>query len=173
MQLHTDRLFIRPIREADWPDLKRIVRDFDASPYAPYDCAFPESDSDLRAAAEAFAGSGSFYVAVLPETGEIIGYVSLWPNDGALSLGYCFHSAHHGHGYGYEACSALLDAYVQKGFRKFVCGTALLNKPSMRLIQKLGFIAESCEELSFRKDESGNDIRFTGVWFTKTIGQPK
>ena len=167
MSLITERLLLCVIEPGDWQALKRIVRDFDASPYAPYDHAFPTEDAGLREAAQFFSASGLFYMATLRESGEIIGYVSLWPEEDAFSLGYCFHSDFHGRGLAFEACSALMEALHQMGVRKFVCGTALDNTPSMRLIQRLGFEMTSSELLSFRKDAEGRGITFRGGWFIK------
>lgn len=49
----------------------------------------------------------------------------------------------------------------------FTAGTALKNIPSCRLLEKLGFVLEKTETLSFHKDIRGQDIVFEGGVFVK------
>ena len=54
--------------------------------------------------------SQNFMVAVaLRDTDETIGEIVVMPSDGAISLGYTFHYAHHRKGYAYEALSVLIE----------------------------------------------------------------
>lgn len=48
-------------------------------------------------------------------------------------------------------------------------GTALRNVPSVILLKRLGFELIGTEEVSFFKDESGNDIYFEGGNFLKNL----
>ena len=62
------------------------------------------------------------------------------PQDGTISLGYTVSYLHHRKGYAFEALSALL-AMLHERFpsQDFVCFTDPENRPSMALLQKLGY----------------------------------
>ena len=75
--LTTSRLLLRPIIPQDWLALKKITRDFAASPYWMYDYPFPSEDEKLKAIASHFSKTGTFLSVLLKETGEMIGYKSL------------------------------------------------------------------------------------------------
>ena len=76
----------------------------------------------------------------LKETDELVGEVVVMPQDGTISLGYTVSYLHHRKGYAFEALSALL-AMLHERFpsQDFVCFTDPENRPSMALLQKLGY----------------------------------
>lgn len=85
-----------------------------------------------------------------------------------MELGYCFHSGYHGKGYAFEAISALMEHMrLAHGNRIFLCGTALDNHPSMRLLNRLGFVQTGTETVSFYKDKNGADITFPSGSFRR------
>ena len=149
MHLLTNRLIIRPMEASDWRALQRISADFSASPYRYFDHAFSLCDGAMQRLTAKFAQSGLFFSVLLKA--ETIGYVCFHDDDGVYDLGFSFLSAYHGKGYAYEACSALLDYFAQRGVIRFSAGTALDNAPSVRLLEKLSFTLVSKEELEFHK----------------------
>lgn len=167
MHISTRRLTIRRLLPGDWPALSLIAADFADGPYARYDHTLPSDEEGIRAAAESFASTGEYYAALLPD-GRMAGYIRLALLDGEAELGYCFHSAFHGQGYASEACSALMDALTkeEKVF-SFVAGTALRNEPSCRLLERLGFVLVETGDVSFHKDENGQEIFFEAGLFVK------
>lgn len=59
---------------------------------------------------------------------------------------------------------------LSNGYKtRYSAGTALNNLPSVRLLKSLGFEKVSEEQVSFYKDESGEDIYFTGGIFAIEI----
>ena len=76
----------------------------------------------------------------LKETDELVGEIVVMPQDGTISLGYTVSYLHHRKGYAFEALSALL-AMLHERFpsQDFVCFTDPENRPSMALLQKLGY----------------------------------
>lgn len=170
MQISTDRLAIRPLREDDFPIMRKLALDFERSPYAIYDMPFPTGEAACRALTKQFADTGLFFAVCLACSSEMIGYVCFHKDGDAYDLGYRFHSAHHGKGYAFEACTALM-AHLQRidSVRAFTAGTALDNAPSCRLLAKLGFVLHSTERISFHKDASGNDLVFEGGNFIKPL----
>lgn len=150
MQTETDRLHIRSLLETDWPEMREIFRDFGRSEYAVYDAPLPTDDEGAKALTKKFAESGLFFPVFLKASGDMLGYVCFHREGDAYDLGYCFHSAYHGHGYAFESCDALIRQFrEQSGARVFTAGTAVDNIPSCRLLEKLGFTLASTESVSF------------------------
>ena len=90
---------------------------------------------------DVFSVDAPFLIAVaLKETDEMIGEIVVMPNDGAISLGYTFHYAHHRRGYAFEALSALIED-LHKRFPQweFISFTEPENEASMALLRKLGY----------------------------------
>ena len=167
--IHTNRLLIRELISEDWRDMRRIAADFQKSEYAVYDMPLPAQDEEIKALTDQFAGSHLFFAVMLEKI--MIGYVCFHEDNGIYDLGYCFHSDHQGKGYACEACRAVME-YIEKtrNVKVFSSGTALKNIPSIRLLEKLGFVLQKTEKLSFHKDENGNDIVFEGGVFIKNTG---
>ena len=80
--------------------------------------------------------------------------------ENGYEIGYCFHSDYHGKGYAGESIRALLDLMKGRGAPLITAGTALENTPSVRLLESLGFRLTGTEQVTFYKDEEGNDIFF-------------
>lgn len=163
MELKTDRLYIREISITDWKDLQRIVIDFGNSKYRIYDMHFPTEDHAIQELVKRLVDSHLFFVVYLQGMPDMIGYICFHNNSGQYDLGYCFHSDYNGNGYGFESCLAVMNYMKQfRGAEGFTAGTALLNTPSCKLLEKLGFVCKDTEELSFHKDKLGNNIIFQG-----------
>ena len=164
--IYTNRLLIRELISEDWRDMQRIAADFQKSEYAIYDMPLPVQDEEIKALTNQFAESHMFFAVMLDKI--MIGYVCFHEDNGIYDLGYCFHSDHQGKGYASEACRAIME-YIEKtkAVKAFSSGTALKNIPSRRLLEKLGFVLTKTENISFNKDENGNDIFFEGGNFIK------
>ena len=168
MPIHTDRLLIRPMKADDWHGNQSIIRDFNRSDCRIYDMPLPEEDDQVKDLTAQWSKTGLFFSVFLMSTSEMIGYVCFHRDNGNYDLGYCFHSGYHNKGYAYESCTALMREMAHRNnVRCFTASTALENKPSCRLLEKLGFILMETERVSFHKDACGNDISFTGGNFIK------
>ena len=163
MELKTNRLYIREISINDWTSLKNIVTDFENSKYAIYDSPFPAEEQAFKELVKRLSDSHLFFVVFLQGMSEMIGYICFHNNGGQYDLGYCFHSDYQGKGYAFESCVSVMQYMKQDcGAEGFTAGTALANTPSCKFLEKLGFVCVKTEQLSFHKDESGNDIIFKG-----------
>lgn len=169
MQITTDRLTIRPIREEDWRAIRAIWEDFSASPCAQYDRPHNTDPEDVRARIARWAkftaeGTEHMFFAVCRE-GAVMGYIAFNIRGKGYEIGYCFHSAHRGKGYAKEAHLALFDHLRRLGVTHFSAETALDNTPSVRLLASLGFRLTATEKVSFYKDAEGKAIVFDGGIF--------
>lgn len=90
--------------------------------------------------ADTLTTDAPFMVAVALKDGPMIGEIVVMPNDGAISLGYTFHYAHHRKGYAFEALSALTELLHEKFPEwEFISFTDPENVASMNLLKKLGY----------------------------------
>ena len=165
MLIKTDRLSIRFMRESDWKIIKSIWEDFNSSEFAQYDRPHNTDDTDvkLRIAkwAEANKGTDHLFFAIC-HGNDVVGYCSFNRRESGYELGYCFHSMYHGKGYAKECLIALFDYFRALDIRMIYAGTALNNTPSVALLKSLGFQQVLTENVSFYKDNKGNDIIFVG-----------
>lgn len=108
MILETERLQLRQMNQADYPDLCEILQDEEVM-YA-YDRKFEDADVqawlDRQNARYQEYGFG-LWAVILKDTGEFVGQAGLTmqPCDGeeVLEIGYLFKKAHWHHGYATEA----------------------------------------------------------------------
>jgi RimJ/RimL family protein N-acetyltransferase len=169
--LDTDRLIIRNFQSNDWQALLAMIVQYQASEFAAYDQQWPTSQEEIRKVTKWFASGDSFLAVCLKDTSQLIGFVGLNPEDvgshRAFNIGYVFNSNFHGYGYATEACKAVLGhAFDQLHADSVVTGTAALNQPSCRLLERLGFQKSGEETASFRSTEDGKPIEFLGYRFT-------
>lgn len=164
--IRTERLELRNFVPEDFRDLQEIIIDKEASAYAVYDHEFPTADEAVRGITARFAKGDKFMAVWLPKAEKVIGFVCLHGEDRKLDLGYCFHSTFGGQSYATEACRAVVShAFNTLMVDSLESGTALLNAPSCRMLDRLGFEKTGEEKLAFRKDAEGNPIEFTGGSF--------
>ena len=163
MKIETSRLIIQKFNLEHMEDFKDIIKDFNNSKYVAYDRPFPKSDKEMELLAEKFSNNELFFEVVLKDTSKMIGYVCFYNNQNDFDIGYCFHSCYSKKGYAFESCSALIELIkLSCHVHKFTAGTALENKPSVKLLLKLGFHLVNTEKIAFQKDNSGNDVVFNG-----------
>ena len=169
MIITTERLTVRRIEDSDWENIKKIWDDQQQSVYAQYDRPNDTDPDAVRKRVEKWASCANsmehmFFAVCL--NGILIGYAVFNKHAGVYELGYCFLSEYHGKGYARESISALLPYIqtVQPGVT-IAAGTALLNLPSVKLLDSLGFRQTGTEQVSFYKDANGRDIYFDGGIF--------
>lgn len=164
----TERLVIRNFRQDDWRDVQEMALQYEASEYAAYDHPWPTAEEQVRGATEWFASGDEFLAVCLKSTGKLIGLVSLNRREDCaevtFDLGYVFNFDYHGQGYATEACQALVDhAFADLGAQRLSTGTAAVNGPSCRLLERLGLKPGEQSKGSLRKDANGQPIEFVGV----------
>lgn len=94
-----------------------------------------------RRANDCISVDKAFMLAVaLGETDEMVGEITVMPNDGTISLGYTFSYRYHRKGYAFEALTALVgELHARFPEWDFICFTDPENTASMALLKKLGF----------------------------------
>lgn len=150
MRLETNRLYICHLNESDWQEMKKIFIDFNSSKYSVYDMPLPTENGETKALTKRFADSNLCFAVFLKESNDMIGYVCFHKDGDTYDLGFCFHSAYHSNGYAYESIGALVKYFANEySVTHFTAGTAVENKLSCRLLEKLGFTCVSTETVSF------------------------
>ena len=150
-----------------------MVQQYGSSEYAAYDHEWPTSDEKVKGIAKWFGEGDSFVAVCLRSTAKLIGFVSLSEThrEGYLeyNLGYVFNSDYHGKGYATEGCQIMLaHAFETLGADAVVTGTASVNGPSCRLLERLGMRKTGESKGSFRKDSDGNPIEFDALAYGLT-----
>ena len=174
VQQVTERLIIRPFTESDFDDLTALIRDKMASEYAHTDAQWPTDDASMLNVLKFFIGEKpwSWCAVELKGTGHVIGFVcaGIADSDDTRGLGYTIRSDHRGNGYACEACRALITHCRNAlGARRFLTGTADCNGPSVRLLQKLGFVKIESTEESFTEDADGKPVTFAAGKYELTV----
>lgn len=99
-----------------------------------------------------------------PRSRELIGHVGFHGPPGinslraanAVEIGYTIFPEHRRNGYATEAVEALLDWGRAQGIHRFVASVGPGNEPSLRIVQRLGFV----EVGRHWDDEDGEELEF-------------
>ena len=150
MYLETERLTVRRMEEADFPDYLAYATDEET-------CRMlgtwrPENEAEARESFEwLMVHEKRFYAMVLREEGRCVGHliVQNFPDIGDLpelaglegrALTFCVAPAYRRRGYAAEAVRAVVDYLFEKRGVDYVnSGYFTFNEPSRRLHEKLGF----------------------------------
>ena len=139
--LRTARLVLRPLQDADWPELARIggqpeVARMMWSLQAPW----PETEVLAWIARSRWSGKPGFRLTVCLPDGALIGTVGIGP-EAVPSCAYFIDPAHAGQGYATEAMQALLaDAIPRFALTDIEADHFADNPASGRVLLKLGFV---------------------------------
>lgn len=166
IRMETKRLFLRHFGTSDEEEFKKLIRDKMSDEYAPYDEQFPTDNDGLAAMLGYFSQSDEFFAVEVKEGSRLIGFIALnrTDDDKVRNLGYCVHTAYRRRGYAGEAALAVIEyARNELGVKKLISGTALINKPSVRLLEKLCFRQTEISSGSFVNDKDGSPIVFDGA----------
>lgn len=136
MFIQTARLFLLPLDVCDAPDAFRWCGDPEVTKFLRYTTYANVSDVAKWIAQEGHNVLGFF----LRESGQLIGSGSVQPDEkGVCEMGYNLARSYWGKGYCTEASKGMLSWRVAQGSADFVCGHAIDNPRSGRVIQKCGF----------------------------------
>jgi RimJ/RimL family protein N-acetyltransferase len=164
-QLTTRRLTLEPWRDEDLDDYQALVHERD-----PRTAAAPRNGRPTR---EDLRASISRHRATLDEVGiglltvrrggEFLGYCGLIVGRASLEepeVAYELLRRTHGRGYATEAAQAVVAAAADTGRRRLWASVRSWNAPSLRVLEKLGFLATT------RVDDDGfGDL----VWWTRRL----
>jgi [ribosomal protein S5]-alanine N-acetyltransferase len=141
----TDRLGLRRFSMSDGPAVLEFSQDAD---WAEYQQTVPSSEREAeRAVAQLLLRDWEDQPAwAITRSGEVVGLVTLvFSADHRIALlGYGIHRDHRGQGLTGEAVEAVLDAAFAAHARlaRVTANTAVRNRSSSRLLEKLGFTHE-------------------------------
>jgi RimJ/RimL family protein N-acetyltransferase len=143
--MRTDRLLLRPLREADRRTVIEIQTDPRTNRFNPNPPDLDETVGKFEHWLSHWAEYGFGYVAVIErETGEFLGIGGLQVRDFAgedvLNLYYRFRPSAWGKGYASEMATTVVDwAEREVPKRPVVISVAHDNVPSIRVAERLGF----------------------------------
>lgn len=141
----TTRLILRSWNTEDIKPFAAINSDQQVMRYFPSPLSETESEAFYKRIVDELEQKGYGLFAVeLKADGAFIGYVGLheigFDTDFApgVEIGWRLGSEYHNKGYATEAAMAVLPCARQLGLRRLYSFTAKLNKPSERVMQKIG-----------------------------------
>lgn len=147
MILETERLYLRELRQSDFPSLCRILQDEEVM-YA-YEGAFSDTEVqewlDRQLSRYQKWGFG-LWAVILKETEEMIGQCGLtmqpWRDSEVLEIGYLFQRSHWHRGYAIEAASACEQYAFTELRAEEVCSIIRdTNLASQRVAERNGMAA--------------------------------
>ncbi|HHG8515334.1 TPA: GNAT family N-acetyltransferase [Legionella pneumophila] len=164
--LETERLFLRTFQENDVGSLIAISQDEKVMQFFP---TIPTREEIIafidRIITHQEEKNFSLYAAEIKNTGEMIGFVGLFTATlqahftPAIEIGWRLSSKHWNQGYATEAAKAVLDyAFRKLDLDEVVSFTSALNKPSIRVMQKIGLHTNSEDNFDNPKVPSGNPL---------------
>lgn len=153
--LETDRCRLREMTAADVDRLYEIYRDEAAAKYME---DLPEGREEGRIYvkdyyryAYGFYGYGIWMIEE-KASGEIIGRAGVEQKEQGIELGYVIAEPWRGKGYAREACEAALEyAWREIGCASVTARTWHDNRPSVRLLEKLGFCKQGEDDKGMEK----------------------
>jgi len=173
VSLETERLVLRNFNSGDWEALHAMIVQYEASDYADFDQPWPTLPEAIKSVIQWFASGDQFLAVCLKETRQFLGFVAINPEtdegSSVYNLGYVFEANFHGKGFASEACRAVIaHAFLTLQAQRVVAGTAAVNLPSCRLLEKLGFQKTDESIGSLRNSPDGKPIEFLGRTYTLT-----
>lgn len=143
----TERLRLRRWKRDDLHRFAAMNRDARVMKYFPALLTDSETEAFYHRIQAEFESSGwGLYAVELKQSGEFIGYVGLheigFEADftPGIEIGWRLAAEHHNHGYATEAAMAVLDLAKSYGIGRLYSFTAVVNKPSERVMQKIGMV---------------------------------
>ena len=147
-EIRTERLLMRRWRDSDRGPFANLNADHEVMRYFPAPQDRAESDRAIDRFEQRFEEQGyGLWALELLATGEFIGFTGLnpmpdgVPRAGDLEVGWRLARRAWHHGYATEAARAALDVgLVHLGLPVIWSMTAVLNRPSQAVMQRLGMI---------------------------------
>ncbi len=171
LRLETDRLILRNYEEKD---RKEVHETFSNEEVARYEDFYPMSMEEVTDLVKEWSEMDNRLVAVLKETGALIGSVGYWIDEnGRYSIDYDFNPAYGKKGYATEAAACLLDYLFREVHIQEIYGDCdVRNTNSYRLLERLGFtrIGRNDQD-SYKDDLNGEPIIICTYLYKKDKSQ--
>jgi RimJ/RimL family protein N-acetyltransferase len=167
--LETERLILRTWQESDLQPMFEINQDPKVMGYFPSLQDLQTTKNFIAKISKHYDKYGySLYVVELKATGEMIGFVGLLhrtkaefdaPFMPATEIGWRLSSKHWNKGYATEAARAVLEyGFTQLGLDEIVSFTVVNNKPSRRVMEKIGFHHNPKDDFDHTKLEADSPL---------------
>ena len=161
MRLETERLLLRPFELRDAPVVEREVSRVELARMLAVPHPYPEGGAVEWIAA---AKPGQEFAVELRETGELVGGISIVPDEQnrRASLGYWCAIGHWGRGYATEAVRAIIDyGFRDLDLNRIHAECRSDNPASARVLAKVGMTQEGrLREHSFRLGRVADKLQF-------------
>ena len=140
------RLRMRPLVPEDAIALHPLYADREAATYGahPAHDSFAQTEERLAGIIVAAGDDARTWAITLAGDDAAIGYLCCWERrqGGVVEIGYALARSHWGRGIAREAVAALVDALFAGGARRVFADTDPDNRPSIALLEALGFQLE-------------------------------
>lgn len=143
--METDRLVLRSWKPEDLPPFAALNADPQTMKYFPAPLTQEQTEEFYNRIQTEFQQNGwGLYAVELKEAGEFIGYVGLHEIGfdaeftPGVEIGWRLAARYHNQGYATEAAKAVFHLARQAGINRLYSFTAVINKPSERVMQKTG-----------------------------------
>lgn len=168
--LRSQRLFLRPFRRSDAPQVAQMAGDYDLYrttlnlPH-PYALSDAQNWIDLH---EAHLHEHSFYTWAIEvsETGTLVGCLSIGQNltQHIAEVGYWIGKEHWNNGYGTEGTMLAIDfAFKALGVNKVIGRYFAVNPASGKIMAKCGMDFEGILKEAIYKDGTFHDLGYYGL----------
>ena len=154
----TERLILRPFREADYDDLYEFLSQLRDDEFEGYpDITYENGREQLKAR----LGSDEFFAVELKANAKVIGNIYCGNRDyHAKEVGYIINGDYRWKGYALEALHAVVDHAFRAGAHRVYAECDPRNEASWRLPERAGFRREAHfrQNIYFRKDADGKPV---------------
>jgi ribosomal-protein-alanine N-acetyltransferase len=166
-EIHTERLRLRRWQESDLDPFATLNADPEVMELMAAPLTRAQSDAFVERIEATFdaRGFGLWAVEVI-ETGTFAGFVGLWPPSfdahftPAVEVGWRLARHAWGHGYATEAARAATeDGFRRVGLTEIVSFTAVLNRRSQRVMERLGMTRDPAEDFDHPALPPGHRLR--------------
>jgi RimJ/RimL family protein N-acetyltransferase len=170
MILETERLILRPWREDDADAYAALQGDPVVRRFFPQCLTYEQACADLRGHIEKRELNGFHYSAArYRSTGEFVGLIGFGkvpdiirdvvPSHPEVEIGWVINTNFWGQGLAPEGARACLDHAWQLGIPEIVAFTAAINKPSQRVMEKIGMTRSPGDDYEHPRIAAGHPLR--------------
>ncbi len=163
-ELHTERLLLRALREADIEPAFAMNGDAQNMRYYPQPLTRAENEAWMRRLPESWQTHGfGRWVVEAPGVADFIGVIGLamppWRH-GMTEVAWRLTPTAQGHGYATEAARAAIDfAFNTLGLAEVTAFTATVNTPSRRVMERLGMTRDPADDFDHPNVPDGHPLK--------------
>lgn len=169
--LHSERLLLRPLTEADAEDLAVRRSDPTTAEFQAWTVPYSvERARELIATVNVNDGpvEGAWYQVAVEQkkSGKVLGDLAMFVEEGGRTalIGYTLHVWSRGHWFATEAAGRLVEYLVEDiGVHRVEASTDPANRASSRVLERLGFTLEGVKRESFWLDDHFSDDAIWGL----------